>query len=155
MPPKQFLLHFYALIFLEMSNFANFFLYFLVFCIFFLIKGLFHCYIKAHKKFSRSHLTLKVAPMCSKAHIIKHLNNYFICFGFEMKRFQSNNTSLSTEIRTTTAETAVAPMAGSHTFCSLYWVSCSFLSLCVVMRVLQRRSVVVKILKIIIQNLSF
>ena len=28
--------------------------------------------IKVHKIFSRSHLTLKVAPMCSKTHIIKN-----------------------------------------------------------------------------------
>ena len=41
------------------------------------------------------------------------LNNYFICFGFEMKRFQSQS-SVTTEIRTTTAETAVARMVGSQ-----------------------------------------
>ena len=32
----------------------------------------FYCFTKAHKNFSKSHLTLKVAPMCSKAHTIRH-----------------------------------------------------------------------------------
>ena len=46
-----------------------------IFCRFFCkfsLKRSFSSFVKAHKNFSRSHLTLKVAPMCSKVHIIKH-----------------------------------------------------------------------------------
>ena len=70
--PQTIFIAFSCINFLEMSNFAIFFLFFSIFYHFFLIKGLFYCFTKAHKFFSRSHFTLKVAPMCAKAHIIGH-----------------------------------------------------------------------------------
>ena len=51
---------------------SKIFYFFWVFFYTFPFKGLFYHFTKAHKNFSRSHLTLKVAPMCSKAHTINH-----------------------------------------------------------------------------------
>ena len=61
--------------FLKCQNvaiFSSFTGFFWVFSKIFFKKVYSFCFIKAHKKNSRSHLTLKVAPMCYKAHVIEH-----------------------------------------------------------------------------------
>ena len=64
--------------FLKCQNvaiFSSFTGFFWVFSKIFFKKVYSFCFIKAHKKNSRSHLTLKVAPMCYKAHVIEHSEN--------------------------------------------------------------------------------
>ena len=73
--PQTIFIAFSYMNFLEMPNLkkkSKIFYFFWVFFYIFPFKGLFYHFTKAHKNFSRSHLTLKVAPMCSKAHTINH-----------------------------------------------------------------------------------
>ena len=61
--------------FLKCQNvaiFSSFTGFFWVFSKIFFKKVYSFCFIKVHLKNSRSHLTLKVAPMCYKAHVIEH-----------------------------------------------------------------------------------
>ena len=88
--PQTIFIAFSYMNFLEMPNLkkkSKIFYFFWVFFYIFPFKGLFYHFTKAHKNFSRSHLTLKVAPMCSKAHTINH--SLFVTAMFIIIDFQN------------------------------------------------------------------
>ena len=70
--PQTIFIAFLCINFFQISNFALFFLFSIAFFYIFLNKGLFCCFIKAHKNFSRRHQPFKVAPMCAKAHMFRN-----------------------------------------------------------------------------------
>ena len=70
-PPNNFYCIFIHEFFGDLKN-LKIFIFYKFFFFILSYKGLFYDFTKAHKKFSRSHLTLNVAPMCSKAHTINH-----------------------------------------------------------------------------------
>ena len=70
--PQTIFIAFLCINFFQISNFALFFLFSIAFFYIFLNKGLFCCFIKAHKNFSRRHQPFKGAPMCAKAHMFRN-----------------------------------------------------------------------------------
>ena len=73
--PETIFIAFLCIKFFSGSKFVHFLLFFLIFfffCKFYPKIGLFCSFKKEHKIFSRCHKTLKVAPMCSKAHGFDH-----------------------------------------------------------------------------------
>ena len=81
--PQTIFIAFLCINIFHTSNFANKFYFFYLSSVFFLVKPPFYCFKKAHKIFSRRHITLKVAPMCAKAHMI---GNSVICSHKEFPR---------------------------------------------------------------------
>ena len=77
--PQTIFIAFLCINFFQISNFALFFLFSIAFFYIFLNKGLFCCFIKAHKNYSRRHQPFKGAPMCAKAHMFRNSAKDRLC----------------------------------------------------------------------------